>query len=203
MFKFGIPFLVNLSLFLSGFQVKEETKTQNSSFISPPVLNSIPQATASANILISGIASKKQTINLYINDNLMGTAKTQDDERFFFNEIIKPGENIIKTKAVVNGKESDFSNSIIVTFKAAPPFLNIKSPSDGQSYEKDQNFVDVKGTSDINVKITVNGFWAITDSDGSFSYRYPLQSGENKIKIIATDNAGNRSEKEIKVTYNP
>lgn len=202
-FKFGIPLLVNLSLFLSGSHNKEETRIQNSSFIAPPVLDSFPQATASANIIISGVASKKQTVNLYINDDLTDTAKAGDDGRFSFKETIRPGENTIKAKAVVNEKESDFSNAVITAFKNASPSLSVSSPADGQSFSKDQNIVEIKGTTDIDVKVTVNGFWAITDDSGNFSYSLPIQNGENKIKIISVDIAGNKTEKEIKVNYSP
>lgn len=204
MFKFGLPLLVNLSLFLSGSKGnQEQSENKNPSFIPPPILNSFPQATSSANITISGIASKNQTINLYINDDLISETETNDDGSFSFKETVKPGENTIKAKAVVDDKESEFSQPTTIIFKNAPPSLSINSPSDGQSFGKDQNMADVNGSTDQDVKITVNGFWAITDSDGSFSYSLPLQNGENKIKIIASDVAGNRTEKEIKVTYSP
>lgn len=202
-FKFGIPLLVNLSLFLSGSGSKEEIRIQDPSFIAPPILDSFPQATSSANIIISGVSSKKQTIKLYINDDLINTAKTQDDGRFSFKETIRSGESTIKTKAVAGEKESEFSNTIITVFKSAPPSLNINSPTDNQSFSKDQSAMDVKGTTDPDTKVTVNGFWAITDNNGKFSYRLLLQSGENKIKIEAVDLAGNKTSKEIKVTYNP
>lgn len=199
--KFGIPFLANLSLFLSGSQSKEQVNVQSPSFIAPPVLDSFPEATSSADIIISGVASKKQTINLYINNELVDTTKSGDDGKFSFKEKITPGENTINAKAVTNEKESDFSNNIITAFKNAPPSLNVSSPSDGQSFSKDQNTAEVKGTSDSDVKVTVNGLWAITDNNGNFSYNLPLQNGENKIKVAATDLAGNKTEKEIKVTY--
>ena len=202
-FKFGIPFLANLSSFLSGSQNKNEIKVQNSSFIAPPVLDSFPDATASANIVITGIASKNQTVNLYINDDLIDTIKAGNDGKFIFKETIKPGENTIKTKAVVNGKESNFSDSITTTFKSAPPSLNVSSPTDGQSFSKDQNIANIKGMTDMDVKVTINGFWAITDSNGNFSYSLPLQNGDNKIIITATDLAGNKNEKDMKVTYSP
>ena len=201
-FKFGIPLLINLSLFLSGSKGGEAQLENKAFFISPPILNSFPQATSSANIIISGISSKDQTIKLYINDGFVEETKTKEDGTFSFEEEIKLGENTIKVKAVVGDKESEFSKSITIALKSAPPSLNVSSPSDSQSF-KDQNTVDIQGTTDPDVKITVNGFWAITDSDGSFSYRLPLQSGENKIKITATDIAGNKTEKEIKVTYSP
>lgn len=204
LFKFGIPLLVNFSLFLSGAKGnQEQSQSQNPSFIAPPVLDSFPQATSSASIIISGIASKKQTVNLYINDNLVATTKAEEDGKFLFKETIKSGENIIKAKAVAGEKESDFSNTIITAFKSAPPSLNLSSPSDGQSFSKDQNTAEIKGTTDSDVRVTVNGLWAIADSSGNFSYSLPLQNGENRIKIVATDQAGNKTEREIKVAYSP
>lgn len=200
--KLGVPFLINLSLLLSGSQGKNEIP-QNSSFIAPPILDSLPSATSSADITISGIASKKQNVNLYINSNLVNTIKTRDDGRFFFKEIIKTGENSINAKVSLNGKESDLSNTITVVLKSAPPFLNITSPSENQSFSKDQNIAEIRGSSDIDVKITINGLWAITDDSGKFVYRLPLQNGENKIKVTATDLAGNKTEKEIRVSYSP
>lgn len=201
--KLGVPFLANLSLFLSGSKNNEESKIQKTAFIAPPVLNSFPEATASANIVISGIASKKQTINLYINDELSDTDTADDNGKFSFEEVIRPGENTIKAKAIVNNKESDFSNTIVVSFKNAPPSLNITSPSENQSFSKDQNTAEIKGATDADVKVTINGLWAIVDDSGNFSYMLPLQNGENKIRISASDIAGNKNEKEIKVTYSP
>lgn len=203
-FKFGVPLLVNLSLFLSGSKnTQTQPVSQDNSFIAPPVLDSFPEATASADIIITGIASKNQTINLYLNDNLTDSVKTQDDGKFQFKETLKPGENTIKATVDVSGKESEFSNVLTVAFKSAPPSLNLDSPSDGQSFSKDQNTATVKGVTDPDVKVTVNGFWAITDSQGNFSYDLPLQNGDNKITVIATDMAGNKNEKDIKVTYSP
>lgn len=204
MFKFGLPLLINLSLFLSGSKDnQEQLKNQDPSFIAPPILNSFPQATSSADIIISGIASKNQTINLYINENLIDKIKTKDNGSFSFKEKISTGENVIKTKAVVGDKESEFSEIITTVFKNAPPSLNISSPTDGQSFAKDQNIAEIKGVTDIDVKVTVNGLWAITDNNGNFLYRLPLQNGENKIKVVAVDIAGNKTEKEIKVNFSP
>lgn len=202
-FKFGIPLLINLTVFLSDSQNKDEISVQSPSFIAPPVLDSFPQATSSANIIISGIASKNQTIYLYINDDLVSTSKTNADGRFLFKETIKSGENIIKAKAIVSNAESEFSNNITTAFKNSLPPLTISSPSDGQTFSKDQSIAGIRGITDPNVKVTVNGYWAITDDNGNYSYNLPLQSGDNKIIIIATDIAGNKSEKEIKVNYSP
>ena len=70
-------------------------------------------------------------------------------------------------------------------------------------FEKDQSTVKVLGKTDPGVRVTVNGFWAVIDENNNFSYNLPLQNGENMIKIEAIDQAGNKTEKEIKVTYSP
>lgn len=203
-FRLGIPFLVNLSLFLSGSKGnQEQSQNQNPSFIAPPILDSLPQATSSANVVISGAALKNQTINLYINNELIDSIKTKDNGKFKFEETIKPGENIIKAKAVINDKESEFSQSLTINLKNTPPSLTITSPSNDQTFSKDQSATEIKGTTDGDATVTVNGFRAITDTNGNFSYRLPLQNGENKIAVIAIDIAGNKTEREIKVTYSP
>jgi bacillopeptidase F len=195
--------MINFSTFLSSSQNNNKSSSQSASFIAPPVLNSFPQATSSANIVISGLASKNQMINLYLNDNLINSSKSGDDGKFIFKTTIKAGYNTIYAKVYVDGKESESSNIINTAFKSAPPSLNIDTPSDGQSFSKDQNIVEIKGTTDIDVKVTVNGFWAITDNSGNYSYNLLLQNGENKVVVIATDTAGNKAEKDIKVNYSP
>jgi bacillopeptidase F len=202
--KFGIPLLVNMSLFISGSKnTQEQSKIQNPNFIPSPILNSLPEATSSADITISGVAMKNQTIALYINDTLVDETIIKDDENFSFDETISAGENVIKAKAVIKDKESEFSNPITIILKSAPPSLNVNFPANEQSFSKDQNIIEVNGTTDMDVKVTVNGFWAIVDDSGNFSYSLTLQNGENKITIIATDMAGNDNKEEIKVTYSP
>lgn len=204
LFKFGIPLLVNLSLFISGTKNQEPTSHNTTVFIAPPILNSEYDATNSAQIKISGSASPNQVIDLYINGNLVDKTETKDDSSFSFETILIPGENIIRAKATTSdGQESNLSESLTITFKGDAPSLEIKSPPDGQVFSKDQNSVEIKGTTDPYVRITINNFWAIIDENNNFSYTLGLKDGENEIKIVAQDQAGNKTEKTIKVTYSP
>ncbi len=201
--KFGMPLLINFTLFISGFKNGDEPKNEIRTFIPPPILNPITSATSSAYVVISGFAAPSQNIELYINDNLIDKAIIGEDGTFSFRETISEGENIIKAKAIIDNKESDFSKSIFITLRNKSPNLDVVSPTNGQSFSKDQNIIDVQGSTNPDVKVTINGFWAITDINGNFSYRLSLQNGENNIKVIGIDEAGNMAEKELKVTYNP
>lgn len=205
LFQFGVPFLANASLFLSGAQNKTEETKKVPGFIAPPVLDALPNATNSASIKVTGTGTEKQTVKLFINGRLVDTTTVKNDHSFLFTNVtLKNGENLIRTKTETKEKElSVFSNQYTVIFKKNLPTLSVDSPTDNQSFGKDDKTASVKGKTDIGVKVTVNDFWAITDNDGNFSYTLQLQSGENKIKIVATDEAGNKAEKEVIVTYSP
>ena len=195
--------LVNFSLFLSGGkggQNLSKTATQMN-FIAPPILNPLPNATNSARIVISGKASNGQTIYLYINNKNTNEILVDENGSFTFSENLGSGNNLIKTRAQQDDKKSDFSNTINVIFKNSQPTLEVDSPSDGQSFKKDQNSVNVTGRTDSGVSITVNGFWAVINDNNNFSYILLLQNGDNEIKIVALDQAGNKTEKSLKVNY--
>ena len=201
--KFGLNLLVGFSVFLAGTKNQTVSSNNNSSliFIPAPVLNPLPAATNSAQIIISGKTETNKTVDLYVNSDLKDTTQSDKDGNFFFTESLSNGTNQIAAKTEDNNKKSDFSNSFTVNFVSKAPSLNVNTPSDGQSFSKDQNSVNVTGTTDAGVNVTINGFWAVMDENNNFSYTLPLQNGDNQIKIIATDQAGNKTEKDLKVTY--
>ena len=205
LFKIGIPALVNFVVFISGLKGNQETISPNKTneFISPPTLNSTFNATNSARISLSGVAQENQTIKLYVNDEVSGDTQTKKDGLFSFDNVkLSKGENIVKTKAFLkDNKESEFSKALTVFFKDGLPKLEINNPSDNQNFSKDENNIKVSGKTDPNVNVTVNGYIAIVDEKGNFSYQLPLENGENKIKIMAVDEAGNKTEAERKVNY--
>lgn len=206
LFKFGLPLLINFTLFISGFKNSQDTSSEKSvSFVSPPVLNPLPTATNSAMVVISGSALQKQTVILYLDGGLVGKMKVDKETNFSFEEIeLTKGTNIITARALdENGKESENSDPLTILFKTDSPQLSIDSPSDEQSFSKDDKTVQVRGKTDPGVKVTVNDLWAITDENGNFSYQLPLRDGENMIKILAVDEAGNKTEAERKVNYSP
>ncbi|MDP3988301.1 MAG: Ig-like domain-containing protein [Candidatus Levybacteria bacterium] len=202
--KFGFPLLANFSLFLTESQSSSDSSDKKADvFIMAPLLNPPPSATNSAQIPISGKGSKNETINLYVNGELVDKTSTKENGDFIFDNVaLSQGNNAIQIRAVSeNKKESDFSDTFTVSFKNSNPSLSIDSPSDNQSFSKDDNQILVTGKTDAGDRVTVNDFWAIVDETGKFSYNLKLSDGENKIKVVTTDDAGNKTEKEIKVTY--
>jgi hypothetical protein len=202
LYKFGIEALINFSLFVSGNKDTQINITQNKiNYIAPPVLNSMLSATNSAEIIITGKGEKGKTIVLYINRKEKDSTDVSDNGDFEFEENLSKGENLIQVKTKYKDKESDFSNFYTITFQNSPPKLDVSSPSEGDSFHKEDKSVNVRGQTDGGVTVTVNGFYAVIDEGNNFSYTLPLHDGDNQIQIVAVDNAGNKSEKSLKVNY--
>ncbi len=202
--KLGIPLLINFSLFIADRKDDSaQSLDSESSFIAPPILNPLPVATNSAQVVISGIANKGQTVRIYVNDAIADETEVKADGTFSTTIDVEKGLNLIKSKSKIKDKESKFSESVEITYIDTKPTLDVTSPSDGQTFSKDQNTAPVSGKTSSGARITVNDFWAIVNDENNFSYTLPLKSGENEIKIIATDDAGNTTERILKVTYNP
>lgn len=83
----------------------------------------------------------------------------------------------------------------------APPFLTLFAPLPGIVLETD--YVDVLGASEKGVELTLNGEVVVVGGDGSFLARVALRAGENELRVVATDPAGNKSEKTSGVIYRP
>lgn len=202
LFKFGIGILVNFSLFLAGSKDNQSLQSSNKiDFLAAPTLNPVTSATNSARIIISGKSSKETTIELFVNDDLQDEIETDKDGNFAFTPDLKSGRNEIKARATKDDKKSDFSVTFTVMYTNSAPLLEVSSPTEGQTYKKDQNTASVQGKTDPGVTITVNGFWAVIDETNNFSYNLPLQNGDNEIRIVAIDQAGNKSEKTVRVNY--
>ncbi len=205
--KFGIPALINFSLFLA--QGKDQQiaaqKAQNQQLVFPPVLTQSFTATNSAQITISGSASPKEKVELFVNNNLTDIVDTKDDGSFHFNNVtLNSGSNTISAKAKLSNKESDFSNALTISYTNKAPSLTVDSPNDGQTFSgSSQQEVTVKGKTDNgDIRITVNGFWAIVDGSGNYSYTLHLQNGSNHISVVAQDSAGNQTQKDFNINFN-
>ena len=206
--KFGVPALINFSLFLAHNKdqaAATKTSSQSPSILLPPSLNQSFTATNSATITVTGTATANQKVELYVNNNLTDIVSTKNDGSFTFKDVsLISGQNTIEAKAKVDNKESDFSEPIMVSYEKSAPSLSVDSPQDNQTFSGgNQQDITVKGKTDNNnIHVTVNGFWATLDANGNYSYTLHLQNGSNQIKVIAQDEAGNQTEKDITVNFN-
>lgn len=204
-FFFGIPLLINFSILVGNLRVgnDSEKSVHDTTYLAPPILFPIQDATGSARIDISGTAISGQTIKLYLNGKYIKETGVFENNNFTFDNILlDEGNNDIKATSIgTGGKESDYSKELHIVYKNKPPDLEVKSPQDKQTISGTSQ-IKVDGKTNSDVRVTVNNYWAIVDNMGNFSYLLNLQKGENKIKITAVDAAGNQSSKDLTVTLN-
>lgn len=204
---FGFQLLVKASLLIgrikSTADIPANTNSQNE-FVLTPTLNPLFEATNTATIEVSGLGtSSGQTIELFINDSSKSTALVDSKSQFTFSSVrLESGENKIKVRAKLDSKESQFSTETIVVYDTTPPALELKEPADGQTINKTAQ-VKIVGKTEADARVLINDFLPIVDGSGGFTYTMPISEGENIIKVVAADKAGNQTTNQIKVIFQP
>lgn len=191
---------------ISSFQGgSKDLISDDESTLEAPFIESIPDATNSAQIIISGSSPYADAeIELFVNDAEYETIPLDEDQTFTFKDVtLKEGDNYIKARVKKAENTSFFTREHLVIYSKGDPKLEVGSPSENQEFTKGDQTINVTGKTDPDNRVTVNGFRAIVDGDGNFSYYLKLNDGENPLKIEATSPGGKTISKEMKVVYRP
>lgn len=178
---------------------------QNDDTIPPqiPFIAAPPQATSSAEIVISGYGEPESEVVFVLNGS-EADRKTIDTEGNFEIELpLTEGENTIAAYSIdANKNESDVGRTYTVLMDNQAPEIEVSEPKPDQTIELRANQqLTVKGKTEPNARVMVNGRLAFADAEGNFSSTYQLSEGENKITIEAEDAAGNKGQTELMVTF--
>jgi len=201
-FTTGFKILLNTSSFISGLFPQPSTNPMNKiedSFSSVDIY-SIPQATNSARIIITGSTLNFDILSFYLNTKKIKEIETTADT---FNEEIgdlEKGDNNIYI--VAKSKDSKTEKNTItykVFYKSEKPILEISEPSDSSTTSNQE--IKIKGKTDKETYIHINDLPVVVDANGAFETSVRLKDGDNQITIVAQDIAGNTETKSLKVTY--
>ncbi|MBT2216788.1 S8 family serine peptidase [Virgibacillus dakarensis] len=169
--------------------------------LTPPVITS-PKGNSFTNdstITVKGEAKKGATVDIMNNGDKVVTTDTTDDGKFSADITLKDGENVLTATASTDAGTTEPSDTVTVTLDQDKPRITIDSPKDRSKTNK--MVANVNGTvSDKHLDwVKVNGKKANIDEDGSYSQRVLLDNGENNIKVVAQDKAGNKTTKTVTV----
>lgn len=200
--KWGFPLFVRV---IAG---KGETVSRSSDDIippQPPSLSALPEATNAGEINVEGFTEQGASLELMINDTLSKSDKAKDDGTFIFLASLSTGVNRVQVRATDEAGNASLSEVKLVTVDKEPVSLTISSPKDGTEYiGKNSQSVEIQGkTNKTNTQVIANSSFIDVNRDGTFTHRLQLSPGENVIKIIASDKAGNQDEKTIKLIFTP
>lgn len=200
---FGLKLLVSFSLFIDKIRGNSpQVQTQNNILL-PPTLDPLPNATNSATLIITGSGQAGLTLILYKNETEVKQLVIPTPGTFSISTLsLDEGENTISAKVKNDkGAISDLSNVVRVTIRRNPPDIDVSSPQNGATVHGEKKAVTVTGKVKEDTTVTINGRFVVVQNDGSFAYDFPLNDGDNILKITATDVAGNQTSIERKVTY--
>jgi len=200
---FGIRILIGFSLLVDKLRGTPQQQVIQQ-LILPPELDSLPIATNSATIAVSGKGQTGMTVIVYINETDTEKATVDKDGSFTIPTVkLIEGANTISAKQTADNKNvSALSEVFTVISKKSKPSLEITYPTDNQQIRQEQNSISVTGKTNDEVNtVTINDRFVIVQSDGSFSYDLNVPEGDSVIKIIAADTAGNQVTIERKINY--
>jgi bacillopeptidase F len=162
-------------------------------------------ATNSAVIDLKGTAEPGSTIYLTQNTTPEGDVVTTEDGIFEFGSIhLSEGQNVFSAVAIdSSGNKSLVSDQSTITYSKKAPNLNLTTPTDKQVITGSNPGIQVQGSTDPDVRLTINDRVVIVGSDGTFNYKFVLNQGDNLITFIAINEVGNSVQKQLTVTYSP
>lgn len=200
---FGFKLLIGFFVFLDQMRGNDTVKPQENQILVAPFLDSVPIATNSSKFIFRGKALSNTTVVLYVDDEELRKSKSDSDGLFTFENVTIPeGKHLIKSRTTNDkGKYSEFSNVVSTTIKKKQPKLDVISPQDNSTVTSEEAIVQIEGKTDAEVNLKINDRFAVVKSDGSFSFAYGLNEGDNEIILKAIDLAGNEKEVKRNVTY--
>lgn len=201
---YGIPQVGKLATFVSGLKNNNKVNvTVDKNPPAPPNFGVYPSFTNQQTVSLSGTAAPGTTIKLTFDGNDQSTL-TDGSGSFAFNGLsLQIGSNVFSAVAVdSSGNISQRTTDDTIVYDVNPPALTIDNPSDGSSFfGSSQVQVTIQGTTDTGASVTINDRIISVDDNGKFEYSTTLSNGTNQFKVIAKDQAGNTTEKDITLNF--
>lgn len=169
-----------------------------------PVLSSNPvEATFSASLDLKGFAEPKSQVIFLLNSAKSAEVEVSEEGQFEHKLELVDGENELSIFGVDEaGNESLKTRSYLIIRDSQAPTLEIEEPKDGAVIELKKNRTTaIKGKTEPNAKVIINGRMVLADEEGVFSTNYYLSEGKNELSFEVIDKATNKTNKKIEVEF--
>lgn len=200
---FGIPAVGRIASFVSDLRGGTINSQNDKTPPAPPKFDIVPDYTNKQTIGLSGNAEPQATVKLTFNGTEQEVLVDKDGNFTFQNLKLKSGDN--NFSAITQDPAGNVSQKTVekkIVFDNEPPTLIIDNPSDGASFNgSEQRQVTIQGTTDSGSAVTINDRIVSVEESGKYQYTLTLNAGENKFIIKSVDQAGNLTEKELKLTF--
>lgn len=199
---FGVPFLAKLASLINGSGSSPISVQQDKIAPATPLFDYIDTATKSANLTLSGSSEAGSTVVISLNgkeQEKLADANGGFEFRDF--RILEGKNNIIGYAKDEAGNKSN-EKSLSITLDTKAPKLEIITPDSAEKQiTGGDGRIEIKGKTDETTSVKLNTLRTSVNDNGEFTYNYPLREGDNEIKISVEDQAGNSTEKVLKINY--
>ena len=163
-----------------------------------PIITDIDTSTSSASVSFTANAAKNTQVSIFVNDQKQQDFDNKNDLFVKTIELI-PGINNIYLVSRNNKNQIKKSRIYSINYIDTPLLITIETPQENQIFS--DNYITIKGKTESDTDIKINDRPVTVDSQGNFNSVYSLNEGSNQIIVIATDIAGNQTEKKLTVIY--
>jgi len=196
----GLPLLIKMAVFLGNIRSSYLPSEKDDTIPPPaPLLLPLPEATSSAQLNLSGFAEPGATVEIFVSGISQEKIVADNNGSFSVDNLrLTEGKNEIYALATDKaGNVSQPSEKASVFLDQTPPQLTILQPPNNTTFYGLQKRVEIKGETEEEASVIINDHLAVMEAGGKFRYSLTLLGGENKVKIVATDKAGNKTEEEL------
>lgn len=180
--------------------VKYSDSSKKLTIMTDPLLDSVPHATNTAELIIKGKASPDTDVIVFHNSEQVTTSKSDYEGNFeFMLRFTEENNEVFVETKDTDSKQTYKSATYPIVYLKEPPKLEVTNISDGKRvYQPD---ITIDGKVNKEIFVMVNDIPVVVRADSTFSFPYSLKEGDNQIVIVAQDIAGNSTLQEFKVTY--
>lgn len=167
-----------------------------------PVIAPPPEATNQSSVTIKGYGEAKSEVVLVVNGEERQRQSVNEAGEFELSFDLSEGENAVNLYGVDDAENESTTRDFLIVFDKIAPTLAFEDLENNKQITLKQNQnLTIRGETEPESQLTLNERNVYVNSDGTFSTVYFLQEGDNNLKFIVIDQAGNRSEREVKINF--
>lgn len=169
----------------------------------PVLFEAPPEATFSAQLKLQGYADPDSRVVFILNGQQVEEELVGEKGEFNKQLQLEKGDNKLTLYAVNElGTESLQSKTYQLVYDDEPPVITLIEPKPDSTIELKRNRnTSVVGETEPSSRVYLNDLLILADENGQFTSTYYLEEGDNLLRFVAVDRAGNQSELEIKVKF--
>lgn len=169
----------------------------------PILFEAPPEATYSAQLKLKGYADPASRVVFVLNGSQVEEETVGEEGEFGKQLLLEKGDNQLTLYAVnESGTESLQSKTYQIVYDNEPPNISVIEPKQDSVIELKKNRnTQIVGEAEPSSRVYINDRLILVDENGQFSSSFYLDEGDNILKFVAVDQAGNQSELEVKVRF--